>query len=770
MIEKISPPACDPNEEVSSLVGSLQTILERLDELTAGEVDAVADREGRIFLLGRAQEQLRQSDASRQSAILNALPAHIALIDAGGLIISVNEAWRRFGDISVIHARGPEVGSNYLALCDAAKGINSSDAQQAAKGIRSVLGGAADSFSFEYPCHSPAEQRWFQMTVTPLADDRRKGAVVMHLDITGQKSDASERKKMEEALFVAKERAQVTLNSIGDAVICTDISGNITFLNPVAEKMTGWLGQDAEGRPMAEVLQIRDATTREVIANPMEKAIGRDQTMHLPANCLLINRDGFEIPIEDSVAPIHDREGEVTGAVIVFRDISAARSMALQMAHSARHDFLTGSPNRMLLNDRIGQAIALAPRHMNKVALLFLDLDGFKHINDSLGHPIGDKLLQSVARRLVQCVRVSDTVSRQGGDEFVVLLSEVKQLQDAAEAAKRMLQAVAKAHSIDQHDLYVTASIGVAVYPKDGHDAETLIKNADTAMYQAKQDGRQSFRFFEPAMNVRAVERQSIEESLRRALDGEEFTLHYQPKINLGTGEIAGAEALIRWTHPTRGLIPPAEFIHVAEDCGLIVPIGAWVLREACRQTKAWIDAGLPISNVAVNVSAMEFRHENYVKGLFTMLDEIGLDPSCLELELTESVLMNSAERTSSILQTLRDADVKIALDDFGTGYSSLSYLRKFSVDTLKIDQSFIRQISTEGEDTTIVAAMISMARGLKLRVVAEGVETAEELEFLRAQHCDQAQGYYFSRPVPAKQFAVLLRIGIPDPVSLAVA
>ena len=360
---------------------------------------------------------------------------------------------------------------------------------------------------------------------------------------------------------------------------------------------------------MSDIFKIIDATTREPIANPMEMAVGLDRTVHLPANCILIRRDGFETPIEDSVAPIHDREGQATGAVIVFRDVSIARAMALQMAHSAQHDFLTGLPNRMLLNDRVSHAISLAPRHMKKVAVLFLDLDGFKHINDSLGHPIGDKLLQSVTARLIECVRGSDTVSRQGGDEFVVLLSEIEQAEDAAISARRMLHAVAEPHSINKHDLHVTTSIGVSVYPDDGLDAETLIKNADTAMYQAKENGRQSYRqFFKSGMNVfRAVERQSIEESLRRAVERQEFTLHYQPKISLRTGEITGAEALIRWTHPVRGLVPPSQFIPVAEDCGMILPIGVWVLREACRQTKEWIEVGLPIRNIAVNISAMQF-------------------------------------------------------------------------------------------------------------------------------------------------------------------
>jgi diguanylate cyclase (GGDEF)-like protein/PAS domain S-box-containing protein len=575
---------------------------------------------------------------------------------------------------------------------------------------------------------------------------------------------AIERKTLEEAFFDEKERAQVTLNCIGDAVVCTDIAGNITFLNLVAEKMTGWAWKEATGRPMAEVFKILDAVSRETTPNPMQRVVGQGRTMHLPANCILIRRDGFEIPIEDSVALIHNREGEPTGAVIVFRDVSAARAMAVQMMHSAEHDFLTGLPNRMLLNDRVNQAIAAAPRHNKKVAVLFLDLDGFKHINDSLGHPIGDKLLQSIAKRLVDCVRSSDTVSRQGGDEFVVLLSEMEQSEDAAISALRLLQAVAEAHTIDLHDLHVTTSIGVSVFPDDGKDAETLIKNADTAMYQAKENGRQSYQFFKPAMNVRAVERQSIEENLRRALERQEFALHYQPKIDLRTGKISGAEALIRWTHPVRGPVSPAQFIPVAEDCGLILPIGQWVLREACKQARAWVDAGLPLSSMAVNISSMEFRDDNFLESVFAALSETGLDPQSLELELTESVLMKRAESAASVLKTLRARGVQIAVDDFGTGYSSLSYLTKFPIDALKIDQSFVRQISSTPDDTTIVTAVISMGRSLKLRVVAEGVETRDELAFLQARQCDEAQGYYFSRPVLPQQFAKLLKSGIPEP------
>ena len=572
--------------------------------------------------------------------------------------------------------------------------------------------------------------------------------------------DVIERKAGEEALFMEKERAQVTLNSIGDAVLSTDISGNVTYLNPVAENMTGWSCQEATGRPLTEVFQIIDGATREPVRNPMAQAVRENKTVGLNANCILIRRDGSESAIEDSAAPIHDRRGRVTGAVIVFHDVSAARAITQKMAHLAQHDFLTDLPNRMLLNDRVANAIALARRHGKQRAVLFLDLDGFKHINDSLGHPIGDKLILSVAQRLAACVRSSDTVSRQGGDEFVVLLSEMEHAEDAARSAEKMLLALAAPHSIAGKELHVTASIGISVYPDDGRDAETLIKCADTAMYHAKAKGRNNYQFFTEDMNVRAVERQFVEGNLRRALERREFVLHYQPKINLETGTITGVEALIRWRHPERGLIPPALFVPIAEECGLIVPIGRWVLHEACRQAQAWIDAGLPPLSVAVNISALEFQSTDFLEGVRTTLNETRLDPRYLELELTESVLMQNAASTAPALLALKAIGVRLAIDDFGTGYSSLSYLRQFPIDTLKIDQSFVREITVSSPDDTIVSAVISMGKTLKQRVVAEGVETEEQLAFLQRQHCGEGQGYHFSRPVSAEEFVTLLETG----------
>lgn len=436
----------------------------------------------------------------------------------------------------------------------------------------------------------------------------------------------------------------------------------------------------------------------------------------------------------------------------------AGRTMEKQITHSAEHDALTGLPNRLLLSDRVGQAISYAQLHQNQLALLFLDVDGFKHINNSLGQPIGGLLLQSIADRLVDRVTAVDTVSRAGGDEFAVLLSYIRHPEDAALEAHRLLAAVAEPHAVEEHDLHVTASIGIGIYPEDGLDAETLIKNAETAMYEAKENGRQGYQFFRPAMNTLAVERQSIEEHLRRALERNEFTLHYQPKISLETGAIVGAEALIRWNHPTRGVVPPLQFIPVVEDCGLILPVGTWVLREACMQTQVWANAGLPRIKMAVNVSSLQFMHESFVKHLFAILEETGLAPEYLELELTERALMKRPDLAAPILSTLRAAGVQMAVDDFGTGYSSLSYLEKLPLDALKIDQSFVRQITTVPDETVIIRTIISMGRSLNLRVIAEGVETQEQLDFLKANECDEAQGYLFSRPVTAGEFARLLR------------
>jgi len=578
-----------------------------------------------------------------------------------------------------------------------------------------------------------------------------------------------ERAANAEALYEEKERAQVTLNSIGDGVMSIDIWGHVTYLNTVAETLTGWTREEAAGRPLAEVFSVIDSTSRKPVQNPMLLAIRQNKTVGLTPNCVLVRRDGFEAAIEDSAAPIHDRRGHVTGAVMVFHDVSAARALSARMSYLAQHDSLTDLPNRILLKDRLTQSMSLAQRHRQKLAVLYLDVDRFKHINDSLGHAIGDRVLQSVAQRLLVCVRSSDTVSRHGGDEFVILLADAVHAQDAIVSVDKILLALAAPHLIEKHDLSITASIGIAVYPDDGTDAETLMKHADFAMLHAKDSGRNNYQFFKPEMNVRALERQSLETGLRQALEQQQFVLHYQPKINLETGAIVGAEALIRWRHPQRGLVAPGHFIRVAEECGFIVPISRWVLRESCRQARTWQDAGLPAMRIAVNASAGELRSKDFVAGVRAILAETHLDPRCLEVEFTEAFLMHDTKSSVAVLQGLKELGVQLVLDDFGTGYSSLSYLKRFPIDTLKIDQSFVRDLTTDADDASIVRAVIGMGESLRMLVVAEGVETREQLAFLREHACPEGQGFYFSHPVVAGEFSQLLGRSVVEPRALQV-
>jgi diguanylate cyclase (GGDEF)-like protein/PAS domain S-box-containing protein len=566
-----------------------------------------------------------------------------------------------------------------------------------------------------------------------------------------------ERTANAEALFMEKERAQVTLNSIGDAVISTDVAGNVTYLNQVAEAMTGWRSGEALGRSFSEVFRIIDINNPEHSLNPMAIAMQQNRTVGLTGSCILIGRDGIESAIEDSAAPIHDRRGQVTGAVMVFHDVTQARAMSQRMSYLAQHDYLTDLPNRLLLNDRLTQAIAAARRQRQQLAVLFVDVDRFKHINDSLGHAIGDELLLSISRRLVASVRRSDTVSRQGGDEFVILLSPVAHAEDAAVSATKILTALGTPHQVKEHDLQITVSMGIGIYPDDGSDAETLVKNADIAMLNAKDNGRNNYQFFKSDMNEHAMERQSLESGLRHALDRREFVLYYQPKMDLETEAITGAEALIRWRQPGQGIVLPEKFIPIAEQCGYIVPIGRWVLREACRQTKTWLDADLTPMPVAINISAVELRSRDFIQSVHSVLQETGMDVRYLEFELTETALMQDPTSTIAVLRTLKDMGVRLTLDDFGTGYSSLSYLKRFPIDALKIDKSFVHGLCTDTGDANIVSAVINMGKSFGLRVIAEGVETREQFLRLQAQQCAEGQGHYFQAPVAADEFAKLL-------------
>lgn len=719
------------------------------DYFTKGHIDAHWLPRSLRYIIerGAIQKALRDSEA-RFRAISDASPLGIFVSDREGGCVYTNTAYQKISGLTFEQT----LGTNWSMT------IHPDDRERVLAEWRAAARDLTP-FQAEYRFRrADGAVVWTRVHSAGMHDGKtRLGLVWTVEDISERKTTESRLRAAEEALFAEKERAQVTLNSIGDAVLTTDIESNITYLNLMAETITGWSREEALGRPLEEVFRIVDGATRRPATNPARVAIERNQTVALSADCVLLLRDGSEVAIEDSAAPIHNRDGQVSGAVIVFHDVSQSRAMARKMAHLAQHDFLTGLPNRVLLTERLTQALGLADRHKRQVALLFLDLDNFKHVNDSLGHAIGDQLLQSVATRLEAGVRATDTVCRQGGDEFVILLTEIEAPRDAAHVAETLLSAFATPHVIGGLELHVSLSIGISIWPDDGGSVDSLLRNADTAMFHAKSSGRNNYQFFKSEMNALAVSRLAMENNLRRALKQDEFVLHYQPQIDLVSGRIIGVEALIRWRDPLLGLIQPGQFVTIAEECGLIVPIGRWVLREACRQVQAWLDAGLPAVPVAVNISALEFRHRDFLAGVARILEETGLAARYLELELTESILMRDTQNLGTDLASLRAMGIRLALDDFGTGYSSLSYLKRFPIDTLKIDQSFLHEILGDPDNGAIVSAVIEMGRSLKRRVIAEGVETEIQLAFLLARQCDEGQGFHFSQPLPAEDFARLL-------------
>jgi diguanylate cyclase (GGDEF)-like protein/PAS domain S-box-containing protein len=562
-----------------------------------------------------------------------------------------------------------------------------------------------------------------------------------------------------EELRQQRELFEVTLASIGDAVITTDAMGRVTYLNPVAEAMTGWHNAEAAGKPMDRVFHVINEDTRQMLENPILVALQSGEIAKLPAQSTLIAKNGTSVPIDDSAAPIRDRAGKIVGAVVVLHDVSVARTKTSKISHQAHHDGLTDLPNRLLLNDRLTQAIAMADRNHQKLAVLFLDLDRFKPINDSLGHEIGDRVLKSVAGRLLNCVRHSDTVSRQGGDEFVILLREIKHAQDADVCAEKMLSALTTSCAIEDQELYITASIGIATYPDDGDSAESLIKHADLAMYRAKESGGNTYRFFEAHMNEHTVERHSMENGLHRAIEKSEFVVHYQPKIDPSNGALVGVEALLRWMHPQRGLLLPPQFMAIAQESGMIVPIGRWVLREACRQLRVWRDTGsISVPRLAISISPTELRAKDFVSSLCTILREEGCAPGDVELEINAQLLMQDTTSVPAVLQALKHVGLRLVLDDFGVGYSNLSDLRRLPVDVLRLDESFVRDLTTDPDEASVLSALINISKCLGIHLAAKGVRTPEQLEFLKQEGCREAQGDYLGRAVNAAEFRIPAR------------
>lgn len=583
------------------------------------------------------------------------------------------------------------------------------------------------------------ELYWDSITISPVRDEQ--GNLVNFVAI---QEDITSRKAAEEKLLL---NAHI-LNSVNEGVAVTDASQRFCFINPAFTAITGYTAEEVIGK--SPKLLSSGLMERTFYGNMWGNI---NESGSWQGEIIDRRKNGESYPEWLSISVLKDAHGKITHYVSVFADISERKAVERRITHMAQHDFLTGLPNRMLLLDRMAQAISHARRENHKVALMFLDLDKFKYINDLHGHILGDKLLQEVARRISSISRSGDTVCRLGGDEFVLMLTDLQNSDDASSIALKLLETVAGPCLIDGHEIDITTSIGIALFPDDGKDGSELLRHADAAMYHAKQNGRNNYHFFTSEMNRRALERMAIERKLRHALERGEFTLHYQPQLDLRTMRLIGAEALLRWKDPESGeLISPARFVPIAEENGMIVPIGEWVLREACRQMAEWRKSGLPEIPVSVNLSAVQFRQKDLGGTIRGILRQYGISPSSLELEITETAVMKDAETAIALLKEMKEMGVQLAMDDFGTGYSSLSYLKQLPIDKLKIDQSFVRDTAHDPDDAAIVSTIISMARNLKLKVTAEGVETDRQLAFLNQHGCDHGQGYYFSPPLPPDQ------------------
>ncbi len=581
------------------------------------------------------------------------------------------------------------------------------------------------------------------------------GMVAGHMHSLRQQAEQElvAREVAEEELCKSEHRYQTLVETAPDVVYQLGLDGEVLSLNPAFERITGWSVNEMIGRRFTSIVHPDDVPAaddafRQVVEH------GRTAT---PLELRIRSRTGEYLSGEFSSAPIRE-QGMIVGAFGMARDITERKQAESRLRHISYHDPLTELPNRELFLDRLNQAVLHARRFRQMLAVLFLDLDRFKPINDTLGHGVGNLLLKAVAVRISQCVREGDTVARQGSDEFLILFPGINREQDAMLVAKKVNSALAEGFSLLGHELVLTASIGISLFPSDGTDGETLLKNADAAAYQAKALGGDSYRFYAPTTNAQAVRKLLLENTFRKALEREEFLLYYQPQVDLVSGRITGAEALVRWRHPSLGLLPPMEFIPMAEETGLIVPLGEWILRKACGQGKEWRESRSVPFRMAVNLSMRQFLNNDIAEMVGRTLDTSGLDPGSLDLELTESILMRDADRTIETLRDLKSLGVHITIDDFGTGYSSLSYLKNLPLSTLKLDLAFVSTLTNSRRDEAISKAIISLAHTLDLKVIAEGVETADQRDFLRTLGCDEMQGFLFSKPLPAEEISGIMK------------
>lgn len=613
--------------------------------------------------------------------------------------------------------------------------------------MEELLAGKRESYQIEKRnLHKDGHAVHFLLSVSLVRDNQD-----VPLYFISQVQDISKHKAAEDALHRERELAEVTLRSIGDAVITTDLHLRVTSMNPIAEAITGWDVAEAKALPIEEIFPLQDVRLGNVLANPLRTAIARNTLVNPADRVLLQHRHGFDTLVESSAAPIHDHTGNVIGGVLVFHDVSETRALNLKMIHLTQHDALTGLPNRSQLQHQLEQNVATAQQQQQRLATLYIDIDGFKRINEQYGQTVGDHVLRAFATRLQGCLQSEALLSRYGADEFVLVLPHVANVDEITTLCHTLITQgeQTRVEGVAALDLHL--SIGVSLFPDDANTSEEVLQHAEAARLAAKTQAPHGFCFFTASMHDVAQTRRQIEAGLRHALEHNALTLHYQPKVDVHTGHIVGAEALLRWHANGREVCKPDQFIPVAEDTGAILPIGTWVLREACQQIRQWQLLGHPIP-VSVNVSALQFQQPDFYEILDSALRDAQLSPEWLELELTERMVMTGGDASIHLLQRIRRRGVCLSLDDFGTGYCGLSYLKHFPIDVLKIDRMFVRDITSDHDTATITTAIVAMARNLGKLVVAEGVETREQSDFLRDIGCTQLQGFFHGRPMPAAQ------------------
>ena len=910
-----SPPQVDASKEVLALIKVLHDTGQRLEELTAGEVDAVADHKGRTFLLRRTQEELRDREAARQTAILNALPAHVALLDTQGVIILVNDAWRRFASTNALQGPNDGIGVNYLAVCDKATGEYSNEAHPVAEGIRSVLTGTTKIFTIEYSCHSPTEQRWFLMTVTPLDESRLQGVVVMHMNVTAERLAQLN-------LHTQELRFTALVENVADGICHTQANGVLLYVSPSMKEMSGYEADELVGHNLFEFMHPDDValgikSLTKIMRSPgtqvrtelrfrhkngswqTVESISKDLS-HVPgiggrvvnvrnvterkkadAKIIYLNRVYAVLSgINSTIVRVSDREElfrevcriavetggfamaligivdpasklivpaasagkdaellasikvltstrELASTTMVARAVrekqavvsndsqsdpqvllgsryadAGVRSMAIfplivsgesvgafglyakdkdffggeemklltevsgdiafaidhldkeeRLNYIAYYDVLTGLANQTLFLERVAQYMRSAKAGGYKCAVFLIDLERFKNINDSLGRPSGDALLKQVALWLTHSAGDANLVARIGADHFALVLPQIRQEGSLIHLIEKTLKAFLDyPFRLNEAVLRMASKAGIVIFPEDGTNADTLFSNAEAALKKAKARGER-YLFYTQAMTEAVAGKLTMENQLRHALEQGEFVLHYQPKVSLVSFKLTGAEALIRWNDPRTGLVPPDRFIPIMEETGMIHEVGQWALRKAVEDYLRWRAAGLAVVRIAVNISPLQLRNRSFVSEIEVMVGGDVHAADGLELEITESLIMEDAKHSVASLQAIRALGVTIAIDDFGTGFSSLSYLSRLPIDSLKIDRSFVTGMTTSPEGLALVSTIINLAHSLKFKVVAEGVETEEQSQLLRLLGCDEMQGYLFSEVVPREIF-----------------